>query len=80
MKSEDEIPDPTNIMGSSHIRNLCDNILCVWRNRERERLDTDIRNMPSRYVRRDDYRDDMGEIKVLLGKISDKLDHKVDKP
>ena len=45
-----------------------------------ERLDTDIRNMPSRYVRRDDYRDDMGEIKVLLGKISDKLDHKVDKP
>lgn len=45
-----------------------------------ERLDTDIRNMPARYVRRDDYRDDMGEIKTLLGKISDKLDHKVDKP
>jgi len=39
MKSEDEIPDATNIMGSSHIRNLCDNILCVWRNRERERLE-----------------------------------------
>jgi len=45
-----------------------------------ERLDMDMRSMPSRYVRRDDYRDDMGEIKVLLGKISDKLDHKVDKP
>ena len=45
-----------------------------------ERLDMDIRSMPSRYVRRDDYRDDMGEIKVLLGKISDKLDHKADKP
>ena len=45
-----------------------------------ERLDMDIRSMPSRYVRRDDYRDDMGEIKVLLSKISDKLDHKVDKP
>ena len=39
MKSEDEIPDATNIMGSSHIRNLCDNIICVWRNRERERLE-----------------------------------------
>lgn len=39
MKSEDEVPDATNIMGSSHIRNLCDNILCVWRNRERERLE-----------------------------------------
>ena len=45
-----------------------------------ERMDTDIRSMPARYVRRDDYRDDMGEIKPLLGKISDKLDHKVDKP
>lgn len=38
MKSEEEIPDATNIMGSSHIRNLCDNIICVWRNREKERL------------------------------------------
>jgi hypothetical protein len=45
-----------------------------------ERLDNDIRNMPARYVRRDDYRDDMNEIKALLGKISDKLDHKADKP
>lgn len=45
-----------------------------------ERMDTDIRSMPARYVRRDDYRDDMAEIKTLLGKISDKLDHKVDKP
>jgi twinkle protein len=38
MKSEDEIPDATNIMGSSHIRNLCDNIICVWRNRAKEKL------------------------------------------
>jgi twinkle protein len=38
MKSEEEIPDATNIMGSSHIRNLCDNIICVWRNRAKERL------------------------------------------
>ncbi len=33
MKDEAEIPDATNIMGSSHIRNLSDNIICVWRNR-----------------------------------------------
>ena len=33
-----EIPDATNIMGSSHIRNLCDNIICVWRNRAKEKL------------------------------------------
>jgi hypothetical protein len=45
-----------------------------------ERLDSDLRSMPARYVRREDYRDDMAEIKNLLGKISDKLDNKVDKP
>lgn len=45
-----------------------------------ERLDTDLRSMPTRYVRREDYRDDMAEIKNLLSKISDKLDTKVDKP
>jgi len=45
-----------------------------------ERLDSDIRTMPARYVRRDDYRDDMADVKNLLSKISDKLDHKVDKP
>ena len=45
-----------------------------------ERLDSDLRSMPTRYVRREDYRDDMAEIKNLLGKISDKLDNKVDKP
>jgi twinkle protein len=38
MKDETEIPDATNIMGSSHIRNLCDNIICVWRNRTKEKL------------------------------------------
>lgn len=38
MKDETEIPDPTNIMGSSHIRNLVDNIICVWRNRAKEKL------------------------------------------
>jgi twinkle protein len=38
LKDESEIPDATNIMGSSHIRNLCDNIICVWRNRYKEKL------------------------------------------
>ncbi len=38
MKDEAEIPDATNIMGSSHIRNLSDNIICVWRNRYKEKL------------------------------------------
>jgi len=37
MSDESEVPDATHILGSSHIRNLCDNIICVWRNRNKER-------------------------------------------
>jgi len=47
--------------------------------RSLERLDTDVRAMPLTYVTRDDYRNDMREIKDMLGKIFDKLDGKVDK-
>lgn len=35
--------------------------------------------LPSTYVTKDDYREDMKEIKGLLNKISDKLDNKQDK-
>jgi twinkle protein len=38
LKSEEDIPDATSIMGSSHIRNLADGILCIWRNRTKQRL------------------------------------------
>lgn len=44
-----------------------------------ERLEDDARSTPAKYVRRDDYREDMNEVKNLLGKISDKLDKKEDK-
>jgi hypothetical protein len=44
-----------------------------------ERLDTDIRAMPTNYVSKDDYRRDIDDIKEMLGKIFDKLDAKVDK-
>lgn len=37
MADESEVPDATHILGSSHIRNLCDNIICVWRNKNKER-------------------------------------------
>ena len=36
-------------------------------------------DLPRAYVARDDYRDDMNEIKSMLGKIFDKLDNKQDK-
>jgi hypothetical protein len=35
--------------------------------------------MPTHYVARDDYRADMADIKLMLGRIFDKLDGKVDK-
>jgi hypothetical protein len=36
-------------------------------------------DLPRTYVGRDDYRQDMNEIKTMLGKIFDKLDLKQDK-
>lgn len=44
-----------------------------------DRLDNDVRSMPTHYVGRDHYRSDMSDIKAMLGKIFDKLDGKADK-
>ena len=44
-----------------------------------ERLDQDVRNMPHNYVSKDDYREDMREVKGMLEKIFNKLDGKQDK-
>lgn len=44
-----------------------------------DQLDVDVRRMPLVYVTKDDYRSDIGDIKVMLGKIFDRLDGKVDK-
>ena len=37
MSDETQVPDATHILGSSHIRNLTDNILMVWRNKKKEK-------------------------------------------
>ncbi len=37
-------------------------------------------DLPSNYIRRDEFQDGMKEIKEMLGKIFDKLDGKADKP
>ena len=42
-------------------------------------LKPDLSKLPTIYVARQDYKDDMREVKEMLGKIFDKLDHKVDK-
>ena len=44
-----------------------------------ERLDRDVRNMPLTYITRADYHKDIDDIKSILERIWDKLDHKADK-
>lgn len=44
-----------------------------------DRLDSDVRGMPTQYVSRDDYRNDLKDIRDMLGRIFDRLDGKVDK-
>lgn len=45
-----------------------------------ERLDADIRKMPLNYVTREDYRDDIKEIKEILRQMFDRLNGKADRP
>ena len=44
-----------------------------------DRLDTDVRGMPHMYVVRDDYRNDIKDVRDMLGRIFDKLDGKADR-
>jgi predicted RNA-binding protein with EMAP domain len=44
-----------------------------------DRLDTDVRAVPLKYVNKDDYKSDMKDVKEMLHRILDKLDGKVDK-
>ena len=44
-----------------------------------ERLDIDVRDLPKIYVSKEDYREDIAAIKVMLAKIFDKLEAKADK-
>jgi hypothetical protein len=44
-----------------------------------DKIEERLNEIPSKYVAKDDYKEDIGDIKVMLGKIFDKLDQKVDK-
>jgi hypothetical protein len=44
-----------------------------------ERLDADVRNMPHAYVSKDDYKEELREVRIMLGKIFDQLNAKADK-
>ena len=44
-----------------------------------ERLDADVRAMPHEYVGKNDYKEDLRDIKDICRQIFDKLDGKADK-
>jgi len=44
-----------------------------------DRLDKDVRDMPHVYVAKADYKDDLREVKELLGAIFKRLENKADK-
>lgn len=47
--------------------------------RSLDQLDSDVRQMPEKYVSKADYRIDLADIKGMLSQIVDKLDGKADK-
>lgn len=44
-----------------------------------DKLDDDVKQLPDKYVRKDDYHRDIDDIKTMLKGIFDKLDDKADK-
>lgn len=44
-----------------------------------DRIDEDMREIPMQYVSKDDYREDIREIKEMLGAIFKRLESKADK-
>ena len=57
--------------------------LAVWvfnnMNRQIQKLEDKVGEMPRQYVAKDDYRADITEVKSILHQIFDKLDGKADK-
>lgn len=45
-----------------------------------DRLDEDVRTMPEKYVSKEDYRNDIHEIKEMLTRIDGRMDNKADRP
>lgn len=47
--------------------------------RQIQRLEDKVNSLPHDYVQKDDYRNDIKEVKAILNQIFDKLDNKADK-
>jgi len=70
-----------NIIGGVLVASLGFIIKSLWDGQQKIKQDMTAweRYMPDTYIRRDDYKDDIADIKKMLGAIFDKLDQKVDK-
>ena len=70
-----------NIVGGVLVASLGFIIKSLWDGQQKIKQDMTAweRYMPDTYIRRDDYKDDIADIKKMLGAIFDKLDQKVDK-
>jgi len=44
-----------------------------------DKIEERLNEIPTKYVVKDDYKSDIGEIKLMLSKIFDRLDQKADK-
>ena len=44
-----------------------------------DKLDEDIKSVPEKYIAKEDYREDIRDIKDMLGAIFKRLENKVDK-
>lgn len=44
-----------------------------------DRIDADMKSIPMQYVTKDDYREDIREVKEMLGAIFKRLENKADK-
>ncbi len=70
-----------NIMGAIIILMMGWWLRVIWEsiNKVSKNLKDLERKLPDTYLRRDDYRDDITDIKEMLSKIFDRLDQKADK-
>tara|TARA_R100001440_G_scaffold19195_2_gene32415 strand:+ start:3341 stop:3571 length:231 start_codon:yes stop_codon:yes gene_type:complete len=70
-----------NIIGGVLVASLGFIIKTLWDGQQKIKQDMTAweRYMPDTYIRRDDYKDDIADIKKMLSAIFDKLDQKVDK-
>ena len=70
-----------NIIGGVLVTSLGFIIKTIWDGQQKIKQDMTSweRYIPETYIRRDDYKEDIAEIKKMLGAIFDKLEQKADK-